>query len=196
MQDGLMNFSLKRVSKGFLRLALVVVLCACPESRILCQESSTGPVFSSPVLDLGMVVQDLDASAAFYGKVLGCKEVEGFSVASPFATSIGLVDHMDVTARVFLLGEGDKQSRIKMMSFPKAKAAKSDQRFIHSTLGFSYLTLHVMNLDVSMKRLKAAKIPFEGETPVALGGNNALLVVRDPDGNFVELIGPRRSAAE
>jgi hypothetical protein len=103
---------------------------------------------------------------------------------------------MDVTARVFLLGEGEKQSRIKMMSFPKAKAAKSDQRFIHSTLGFSYLTLHVMNLDASMKRLKAAKIPFEGETPVALGGNNALLVVRDPDGNFVELIGPRRSAAE
>ena len=70
-----MNFSLKRVSKGILRLALMVVLCACPESRILCQESSTGPVFSSPVLDLGMVVQDLDASAAFYGKVLGCKEV-------------------------------------------------------------------------------------------------------------------------
>ena len=196
MQNGVMIFSPKRVFNGILRLALMVVLCAFPEPRILCQESSTVPVFSSPVLDLGMVVQDLDASAAFYGKVLGCKEVEGFSVASPFATSIGLVDQMDVTARVFLLGEGERQSRIKMMSFPKAKADKSDQRFIHSTLGFSYLTLHVVNLDASMKRLKAAKIPFEGETPVPLGGNNALLVVRDPDGNFVELIGPRRSAAE
>lgn len=196
MQNGVMIFSPKRVFNGILRLALMVVLCAFPEPRILCQESSTVPVFSSPVLDLGMVVQDLDASAAFYGKVLGCKEVEGFSVASPFATSIGLVDQMDVTARVFLLGEGERQSRIKMMSFPKAKADKSDQRFIHSTLGFSYLTLHVVDLDASMKRLKAAKIPFEGETPVPLGGNNALLVVRDPDGNFVELIGPRRSAAE
>lgn len=196
MQDGAMNLSPKRVSKSILRLALMVVLCAFPESPMLCQESSTVPVFSSPVLDLGMVVQDLEASAAFYGKVLGCQEVEGFSVASPFATSIGLVDHMDVTARVFLLGKGEKQSRIKMMSFPKAKAAKSDQRFIHSTLGFSYLTLHVMDLDASMKQLKDAKIPFEGETPVALGGNNALLVVRDPDGNFVELIGPRRSASE
>ena len=196
MQNGVMIFSPKRVFNGILRLALMVVLCVFPETRILCQESSTAPVFSSPVLDLGMVVQDLDASAAFYGKVLGCKEVEGFSVASPFATSIGLVDQMDVTARVFLLGEGERQSRIKMMSFPKAKADKSDQRFIHSTLGFSYLTLHVVNLDASMKRLKAAKIPFEGETPVLLGGNNALLVVRDPDGNFVELIGPRRSAAE
>jgi len=196
MQNGVMIFSPKRVFNGILRLALMVVLCVFPETRILCQESSTAPVFSSPVLDLGMVVQDLDASAAFYGKVLGCKEVEGFSVASPFATSIGLVDQMDVTARVFLLGEGERQSRIKMMSFPKAKADKSDQRFIHSTLGFSYLTLHVVDLDASMKRLKAAKIPFEGETPVPLGGNNALLVVRDPDGNFVELIGPRRSAAE
>ena len=196
MQNGAMIFSPKRVFNGILCLALMVVLCAFPETRVLCQESSTVPVFSSPVLDLGMVVQDLDASAVFYGKVLGCKEVEGFSVASPFATSIGLVDQMDVTARVFLLGEGERQSRIKMMSFPKAKADKSDQRFIHSTLGFSYLTLHVVDLDASMARLKAAKIPFEGETPVPLGGNNALLVVRDPDGNFVELIGPRRSAAE
>ena len=161
-----MIFSLKRVSKGILRLALMVVLCACPESRILCQESSTGPVFLAgfgpwhggprfgPPLLFMEKCWDARRSRGFRWPVL--------------CNSIGLVDHMDVTARVFLLGEGDKQSRIKMMSFPKAKAAKSDQRFIHSTLGFSYLTLHVMNLDASMKRLKAAKIPFEGETPVAL----------------------------
>jgi len=149
------------------------------------------PVFSSPVMDLGIVASDLDRSAKFYKDVLGCKEVQGFSAPAGFATSLGLVDQMEVTARVFVLGEGKKQSRLKLMAFPKAKAKKSDQAFIHSTVGFSYLTLHVTDLNASIKRLKEAGIPLLGDTPVSLGGNNALLVCRDPDGNFVELIGPR-----
>jgi catechol 2,3-dioxygenase-like lactoylglutathione lyase family enzyme len=154
------------------------------------QENDSAEIFSSPVLDLGIVVKNLEKSAAFYKEVIGCKEVKGFTAPSPFATSIGLVDNMDVVARVFVLGAGEKQSRLKMMSFPKAKTSKSDQSFIHSTLGFSYLTLHVADLSATIKRLKKAKVAFLGDTPVPLGGNNALLVFRDPDGNFVELIGP------
>ncbi|MGA0407502.1 MAG: VOC family protein [Limisphaerales bacterium] len=166
-------------------------MAADPQSELV--EDASKPVFSSPVLDLGLVVGDLEVSATFYRDALGCREVQGFTANGSFAASIGLVDHMDVTARVFLLGEGPSQSRIKMMSFPQAHASKSDQRFIHSTLGFSYLTLHVLDLDASMKRLKASKVSFEGKTPVSLGGGNALLVIRDPDGNFIELIGPSKT---
>ncbi len=31
-----------------------------------------------------------------------------------------------------------------------------------------------------------------GETPVELGGGSLLVAFRDPDGNFYEIIGPRR----
>ncbi|MBT5925611.1 MAG: hypothetical protein HOH33_03230 [Verrucomicrobia bacterium] len=155
------------------------------------QNSDAKEVFSSPVMDLGIVASDIEKSATFYKDVIGCKEVQGFSVPPAFATSLGLVDNMDVVARVFVLGKGDKQSRIKLMSFPKAKGTKSNQSFIHSTVGFSYLTLHVTDLNASIKRLEKAEVKLLGDTPVALGGNNSLLVCRDPDGNFIELIGPR-----
>lgn len=171
---------------------LACTLCASVffQSALTAQDSEKPEVFSSPVMDLGIVVGDLEKSATFYAEVLGCKEVNGFSVPAAFATSIGLVDNMDVTARVFTLGQGEKQSRIKMMAFPKSERKKGDQSFIHSNLGFSYLTLHVADLNASIKRLEKAKVKLLGETPVVLGGNNGLLVCRDPDGNFIELIGP------
>lgn len=169
----------------------ILIGFACLDS-IKAQDSGQTEVFSSPVMDLGIVVGDLEKSAKFYSEVLGCKEVNGFSVPAAFATSIGLVDNMDVTARVFVLGEGEKQSRIKMMAFPKSDRKKGDQSFIHSNLGFSYLTLHVTDLDASIKRLEKAGVKLLGDTPVALGGNNGLLVCRDPDGNFIELIGPHK----
>ena len=149
------------------------------------------PVFSSAAADLGIVASDLEKSVAFYRDVIGCTEVKGFSVPPAFATSLGLVDQQAVTARVLVLGEGKTQTKLKLMEFPAAGGKKSDQKFIHSSFGFSYLTLHVNDLNASIERLKKAGVKLEGQTPVPLGGNNALLVCRDPDGNFVELIGPR-----
>ena len=152
------------------------------------EESS---VFSTPAMDLGIVASDLEKSAKFYGEVLGCKEVKGFNVPAAFATSLGLVDNQSLSVRVFVLGDGKVKSQLKLMSFPKAPGKKSDQSYIHSSVGFSYLTLHVSDLNAAITRLIAAKGKLEGKSPVPLGGTRALLVCRDPDGNFVELIGPQ-----
>ena len=148
-------------------------------------------VFSRPSADLGIVASDLEKSATFYKEVLGCQEVQGFSVPAAFATSLGLVDNHGLKVRVFVLGEGPARTQLKLMSFPDAPGKKSDQSFIHSSVGFSYLTLHVSDLNASIERLKKAKVKLEGKTPVPLGGANALVVCRDPDGNFIELIGPQ-----
>ena len=75
------------------------------------------------------------------------------------------------------------------MAFPKAPGAKPDQKFIHSTLGFSYLTLFVTDMDRALARLKKADVKLLGETPSPLGGGNFIAVCKDPDGNFIELIG-------
>ena len=153
--------------------------------------ADTAPVFSSTAADLGIVASDLEKSAKFYKDVLGCTEVNGFDVPAAFATSLGLVDNHSLSVRVFTLGEGKVRTQLKLMSFPDAKGKKSDQTFIHSSMGFSYLTLHVTDLNAAIERLKKANVKLEGKTPVPLGGKNALVVCRDPDGNFVELIGPR-----
>ncbi len=167
-------------------LALITLLISSPNAF-----SAEKPVFSSAAADLGIVASNLEKSAAFYKDVIGCTEVNGFDVPAAFATSLGLVDNHDLTVRVLVLGEGKTQTKLKLMEFPKAGGSQSNQKFIHSSFGFSYLTLHVTDLNASIKRLKDAGVKLEGKTPVPLGGNNALVVCRDPDGNFIELIGPR-----
>jgi predicted enzyme related to lactoylglutathione lyase len=71
-----------------------------------------------------------------------------------------------------------------------APGTEPDQQYIHSTLGVRYLTLFVKDMNAALERIKKAGVKLEGETPVELGGGNSLTVVRDPDGNFFELIGP------
>ena len=45
-------------------------------------------------------------------------------------------------------------------------------------------------MDQALARLKKSDVKLLGEAPASLGGKTQLVVVRDPDGNFVELIGP------
>ncbi|HJM63157.1 MAG: bleomycin resistance protein [Roseibacillus sp.] len=149
-------------------------------------------LYAKGVIDLGIVVRDLDRSAKFYTEVLGLQEVKGFKVPGKVTGDFGLTDNQDVTARVFVAvdASGKPSTKLKMMAFPKAQGAAPDQKYIHSTLGVSYLTLFVTDMDAMMARLKKAGVKTLGKTPAPIGGANHLTVFRDPDGNFIELIGP------
>lgn len=148
--------------------------------------------FSSGRIDLGIVVKDADRSAAFLTNAIGFKEVRGFPVTGELGRKIGLVDGHPVNVRVFVLDEGDSATRLKVLSFPGAPAQKPDQRWIHSAIGMRYLTLYVKDVNRALDRLKQADVTLLGETPVDLGGGTFLVAVKDPDGNFIELIGPKK----
>jgi catechol 2,3-dioxygenase-like lactoylglutathione lyase family enzyme len=150
------------------------------------------PEFSKGVIDIGIVVRDAAKTADFLTRAIGFTEVQGFSVTPDLGRKIGLVDGHAVDVRVFTLTRGEQATRIKILAFPKATSAKPDQEFIHSTFGMRYLTLYVTDMNQAMKRLEAAKVKPIGETPLDLGGGTYITVVRDPDGNFIELIGPMK----
>jgi len=150
------------------------------------------PEFRKPVIDLGMVVRDADVMAKFLTNAIGFKEVRGFAVTSELGKKIGLTDGYATQARIFVLDEIEQATRIKVLSFPEANAKPADQKFIHSTLGFRYLTLYVSDMNRTLDRLKKANVALLGETPVDLGGGNWLVACKDPDGNFIELIGPKK----
>ena len=152
--------------------------------------TASQPSFSKPVIDMGMVVANIEKSAKFYTESLGMTEVKGFSVTGELGRRIGLIDNHPVDIRVFVPAETDGATRIKMMSFPAAPGKAADQRFIHSTLGIRYLTLYVSSAEAALDRLARTGVKPIGETPVSLGNNMRLITVRDPDGNFIELIGP------
>lgn len=170
---------------------LVAILCLTLPA--LGQDAAPLPVFSSTTVDVGIVASDLEASAKFYTEALGLMETKGFTATPEKATSFGLTNHLGADIRVFVLGDGPGAARIKLMSFPTAGGVKPDQSYIHSTIGISYLTLRVSDMDAALKRLKEAQVKLLGETPASVGGDNYLVAVKDPDGNFIELIGPMKA---
>lgn len=157
------------------------------------QGADSAPVFSKAVIDIGVVVADLDKSAAFYTNVIGFREVPGFELPPAMGGKIGLTDNRGVKIRVFEVGEGDGATKVKLMAFPGAGAAKPDRKFIHSTTGLNYLTLYVSDMTPALQRLKGAGVKLLGESPVELGGGTKLVAFQDPDGIFIELIGPAKT---
>lgn len=147
-------------------------------------------------MELGVVVSDLDRAADFYSEVVGMTEVQGFKAPAKVATDFGLTDNHPVVVRKFVLAEVKDCPGLKLMAFPKAEVAKPDQKFIHSTLGFSYLTLFVNDMGDAVARAEKAGVKILGKTPAKVGANNYLTVYKDPDGNFIELIGPAKTNLE
>ena len=171
-------------------VAVVTVTTFMIHSDALAAEAPSE--FSKPVIDIGIVVSDVAKSAAFYTNAIGFKEVPGFKVTAERATEIGLTDHQPADIRVFTLGDGNLATRIKLMSFPAAPGKKPDPKFIHSTVGLRYLTLYVADMNAALKRLNQEQVKLLGKTPTDLGGGTWIAVLHDPDGNFIELVGPRK----
>ena len=149
--------------------------------------------FSKPVIDIGLVVGDLDKSVRFYTNVIGFHEVPGFDVPAAMGKKIGLTDSRPVKIRVFELGEGNLATKLKLMSFPDVAVAKPDRQFIHSTLGLNYITIYVSDMKQSLSQLTAGGVKLLGESPVELGGGTKLVTFQDPDGVFIELVGPAKT---
>lgn len=175
-----------------LRFVFILVLVAIWPASAWLQAAESAGEFSKPVIDLGMVVKDANRSAAFLTNAIGFKEVKGFPVTGELGRKIGLIDGHPVDVRVFVLEETEPATRIKVLSFNQAPGKPADQAFIHSTLGFRYLTIYVKDVNRALERLKRGEVELLGDSPVDLGGGTFLVAVKDPDGNFIELIGPRR----
>lgn len=156
------------------------------------QEKAEG-VFARNTVEIGFVVSDLEKSAKFYTEVVGMTEVKGFSVPGEVGTKFGLTDGHAIKVRKFALADVKDSPALKMMSFPKVDVAKPDQKFIHSTLGWSYLTMFVSDMGDVVARAEKAGVKFLGETPAKLGGDSYLSVFQDLDGNYIELIGPAKT---
>jgi catechol 2,3-dioxygenase-like lactoylglutathione lyase family enzyme len=179
------------MGKRNLVIAMVFVLTA---SLFLAGHAATGLTksgFSRTTIDLGIVVSNVEKAAQFYKNALGFTEVSGFDVSAQMAGDSGLTDYKPFHVRVFVLGKEPAATKIKLMQFPDAPGKKVDNKFISSSLGFSYLTIFVSDTTAAVERAeKAGVVPVK--QPYQLGGNMYLTLVKDPDGNVVELVGPKQ----
>lgn len=173
----------------------IVALSLAVVGSLHADRSLVPPDFRRTTIDLGVHVSDIEAAAAFYADVIGFREAEGFTVTADFARTAGLSDGQPLAVRVFVLGDGESATRLKLMEFPGVEPKTSDNTYVHSRLGFRYLTIFIEDTNEALARLRAAGLAPVADGPVLIGEDPAgdyLTVVRDPDGNLIELIGPRR----
>jgi len=173
------------------RLILIVAAVLAVGIGALVAAELTKVGFTRSTIDLGVIVGNLDKSAKFYTEALGFTEIDGFSVGADVAGESGLTASRPLTVRVFVLANEPAATRLKLMEFPDGAPKKIDTQYLHSTLGYRYLTLHVADTTASVARAKAAGVE-PVKAPYDLGGGTWLTLVRDPDGNIIEFVGPKK----
>lgn len=119
-------------------------------------------------IDIGIVVQDIAKSLAFYEGLLGLNKIGEMPL--PFG-------------RMHRLGFGD--SFVKLVDPTKVPAAGNIG--LVKELGFRYLTFQITNIDEVCVDCEKAGVVFEIPKQELLPGVT-IAMVRDPDGNVVEFV--------
>lgn len=129
----------------------------------------------SDVIAVGLTVGSVEASRDFYGRVLGLEE------RKPEAQALLNGDFK----YTFMAGK----SQIKFWKGPTANLPKHTGP-ITDAFGFRYFTFIVKDVDAVARELKqrGAKIAME---PVDFGSVARIMMVSDPDGNWVEFAAPK-----
>ena len=145
--------------------------------------------FSSSTISIGVIVSDIDVALDFYINVLGMQKTGGFNIDTSFAKKSGLSNGVPFSVTTLKLQDEQHATQWKLMSFGKmVKRPKS--KYIQDDVGMQYITVFVKALKPFIKRIEENHVTMLGETPVSLGGETHFILVQDPDGTFIELIGP------
>ena len=76
------------------------------------------------------------------------------------------------------------------MSFG-TKSGHKKQTYLHDDTGMQYITILVNHLIPVMERIEKNNIKILSKKPSELGDGRFFILVQDPDGTFIELIGPK-----
>jgi catechol 2,3-dioxygenase-like lactoylglutathione lyase family enzyme len=159
--------------------------CAVLISSLASSQSN----FTSKQIGAGVVVADMERSLDFYVNGIGMVKTGSFTINSEFGKRGGLTGGEAVGVNILKLENSPEASEWKLMSFGK-KATHPQQKFIQDDTGVQYITIQVKSLKPIVERLKERNVTFLGSTPTPLNKDVHFVLVQDPDGIFVELIGP------
>ncbi|NJO69144.1 MAG: VOC family protein [Bacteroidetes bacterium] len=146
--------------------------------------------FARSGIAVGVIVDDLEKSLDFYTKVIGMMKVREFVVDSVKARRMGLGNGESFEIKVLKLIDSEDASEWKLMSFGK-KSDTSKQEFLPQANGFRYVTIFVKNMTPVLERIHRHGVKTLGESPLMLDETRMFVLIRDLDGNFIELIGPK-----
>lgn len=145
--------------------------------------------FSSNLIGVGVVVTDIEKSLEFYTGVVGMTKVEEFDVNKDFGNVSGLSNGVAFHVYVLKLEDSPQANQWKLMSFG-CKPGHSRPGFVQDDTGMQYITIMVKKLEPFLERIRKHGVELLGETPVKVDDERHFVLIQDPDGTFIELIGP------
>ena len=154
------------------------------------QKAPAPAEFSNPTIFVGSVVTDLAKSVDFYTNIIGMTKTSTFSVDGVKAKELGLTDGRPIDVTVLKLEDSPQANEWKLMSFG-TKPGHKKPKYIHDDTGMQYITILVNHLNPIIERIEKNKIQILSGKPSELGEGRFFILIQDPDGTFVELIGPK-----
>jgi catechol 2,3-dioxygenase-like lactoylglutathione lyase family enzyme len=145
--------------------------------------------FTTGTIQIGVIVQDLEKSIDFYTNVVGMTKTGGFSIDEAFGKKSGLTGGAPFDVTVLKLKDSPEAAEWKLMSFGK-EPAHPPQKYIQDDIGMQYITIFVKSMKPFLERLEKHQVTLLEETPTFLEDGRQFVFFQDPDGNFIELIGP------
>ena len=138
------------------------------------------------VAAIGLVVSDIDRSEKFYTEILGMVPAGSFSLDETWSNEAGAANGKPFSVKMFKMVDGPSATILKLAYFEDMDDRPS-QDGVNSYAGVNYLTFHYSDLSEVAKRAENAGYKRTGW--VKRDGYQ-LFFIRDPDGVFIELVGP------
>lgn len=155
-----------------------------------CPADDRPPSLVRAVAEIGITVDDLDRSVAFFTGVLGFEEISETEVAGPqWERRTGV---FGLRARVARLRLGAESIELWDYLAPRGQPLPWDTRA--NDRWFQHLAIVVRDLDEAYGRLRAAGVEHASSGPQCLpqtlpaAAGICAFYFRDPDGHFLELI--------
>ena len=138
---------------------------------------------------IGLVVSDIKASEHFYEDILEFIPAGGFELDKQWAIDSGASNNRPFGVKMYKQVNGDSATVLKLAYFNPEVSKRTEQNGIAAYAGANYLTFYYNGDD--FYRI-AEKLKKEGYSPLGWVKRERyqLFFVKDPNGVFIELIGP------
>ena len=138
-------------------------------------------------ISIGVVVSDLDTSMDFYTNIIGMEETGELDLDGSFGKASGLTGGEPLLVKLLKLNNSPNATELKLLSFGNEKVEPDNH--IQDQNGMQYITIFPNSTQAILQRIRENNIPFLGDTPIKLPDGRDFILIQDPDGVFIEIIG-------
>ena len=163
---------------------LIILLCVLAQHFVSYSQSNA----DLGVAAIGIVVSDIEVSEKFYKDILGMKEVGGFSLDESWSDEAGVGNGKPFSVKLFKMKDRSSATVVKLAYFDYTEKSL-DKQGINISSGVNYITLHYATEEFQqvIRRITAANIEKLGWVK---RNSYQLVFIKDPDGIYVEIVGP------